>query len=161
MFAHAGCQTVVRGVLRCVGGRELCMWSCERSSGAVCPRELCGSRCVCVCGARVYMFYYISRARRGAGCGWSLSLSVLSSRHLSDADGMSEEPHRNGWTDVRHLERDHRTTPPSYDTLSLADSLGPRRTTPHRRTTLGAVVRHHRRTSYDTSRCRTTDHPFL
>ena len=55
----AGCCAVVCLwclAVRCVGG-ELCMWSCERSSGAVCPRELY------VCGARVYIFYYISRAR--------------------------------------------------------------------------------------------------
>ena len=58
----AGCCTVVCVwclAVRCVGG-ELCMWSCERSSGAVCPRELC------VCGARVYIFYellYLPRAR--------------------------------------------------------------------------------------------------
>ena len=54
----AGCCAVVcvwggLAMQRCVGG-ELSMWSCERSSGAVCPRQLCDSPCVW----RACIFYF-------------------------------------------------------------------------------------------------------
>lgn len=65
MFAECVvyCCVVWCLAVRCVGG-ELCMWSCERSSGAVCPRELCAWR------ARAYRYTiiipYLRRTRARA-----------------------------------------------------------------------------------------------